>query len=803
MRPDAKADPAPEGDDAEASTRRLDLSMITGTLKRYPATTFLVVAVGVASAATGALWRGGDAADLYERFGFGLPALQQGRSWTFLAGAFLTPHLLFYIPILVLLVAAAGTYERRAGHLRTFAVVVGGQVVAALLTAAVLAPFTESGWTWARELSRVLDIGISAGGFAALGALTALMQPVWRTRTRAAATAYLVGMVLNSGLIWDLSHLFGFLVGVFAGPFLAGRMPLRPSFGFGRRTQRAVVALVVAIFAISELIEAIFPGNGGPFFAGGQRYESSGVTIGVIVFSLFWLITADGLRRGHRVAWLLTTSLTLIALVGLAAAPASSERTADLVLFGIQLLLLLATFPAFTGRPRRRSVRRAGRRLGVVLLVLFVYTAVGFAVLQDDFVPAATPADMVAEFATRIFFSTTHAIEPATTAARWFVGSIGAVWLGAILVTLIGLMYSSRRSLPLPEQDERLQEALRESEPSTIEWMLTWDGNTMWFFPDGTTVIGYRVVGTVALCLSDPVGPLDERVAALRAFDDFCFRRGWIPCLFAAGQHTADLAAEVGWKSVQVGEDSVIPLADLEFKGKKWQDVRTAINKAGKQGIRLESIRWADAKPVLTDQLRAISQGWVSDKSLPEMGFTLGTLAEADDPEVRLHLAVDEDQTVEGFTSWMPVHRGGEVVGWTVDLMRRRDDGFRAVMEYLIGESAMRFKEEGYEFISLSAAPLAKAPEHLADNSDQEVLQKLLDFLGDTLEPYYGFRSLLSFKAKFQPEFHPMYLVYPDETALLEIGLAIARAYMPDATFTDWVTMSVDMLLPGKDAAHH
>ena len=124
-------------------------------------------------------------------------------------------------------------------------------------------------------------------------------------------------------------------------------------------------------------------------------------------------------------------------------------------------------------------------------------------------------------------------------------------------------------------------------------------------------------------------------------------------------------------------------------------------------------------------------------------------------------------------------------------------------MEYLIGESAMRFKEEGYEFISLSAAPLAKAPEHLADNSDQEVLQKLLDFLGDTLEPYYGFRSLLSFKAKFQPEFHPMYLVYPDETALLEIGLAIARAYMPDATFTDWVTMSVDMLLPGKDAAHH
>ena len=90
--------------------------------------------------------------------------------------------------------------------------------------------------------------------------------------------------------------------------------------------------------------------------------------------------------------------------------------------------------------------------------------------------------------------------------------------------------------------------------------------------------------------------------------------------------------------------------------------------------------------------------------------------------------------------------------------MRRRDQGFRPVMEFMIGASAMQFKEEGYRFISLSAAPLAKAPDELGGNSDQQVLQKLLDFLGTTLEPYYGFQSLFAFKQKFQPEHHPMYL---------------------------------------------
>ena len=129
--------------------------------------------------------------------------------------------------------------------------------------------------------------------------------------------------------------------------------------------------------------------------------------------------------------------------------------------------------------------------------------------------------------------------------------------------------------------------------------------------------------------------------------------------------------------------------------------------------------------------------------------------------------------------------------------MRRRDRGFRPVMEFLIGSSALQFKEEGYRFLSLSAAPLAKAPDELGGNSDQQVLQTLLDFLGRTLEPYYGFQSLFAFKQKFQPAHRPMYLVFPDETALAEIGLAVARAYMPDAGLRDWAVMVWEMLLPG------
>jgi lysylphosphatidylglycerol synthetase-like protein (DUF2156 family) len=46
----------------------------------------------------------------------------------------------------------------------------------------------------------------------------------------------------------------------------------------------------------------------------------------------------------------------------------------------------------------------------------------------------------------------------------------------------------------------------------------------------------------------------------------------------------------------------------------------------------------------------------------------------------------------------------------------------------------------------------------------------------------YGFGSLLAFKAKFQPEYRPLHLCYPDPAALPAIGLAVARAYLPDLT---------------------
>ncbi|MEO7079773.1 MAG: DUF2156 domain-containing protein, partial [Rhodococcus sp. (in: high G+C Gram-positive bacteria)] len=190
----------------------------------------------------------------------------------------------------------------------------------------------------------------------------------------------------------------------------------------------------------------------------------------------------------------------------------------------------------------------------------------------------------------------------------------------------------------------------------------------------------------------------------------------------------------------------------------------------------------------ITDQITAISEEWVADKGMPEMGFTLGGLEEVDDPHVRCLIAVDEHRTVHGITSWMPVYENGEIVGWTLDFMRRRAEGFRPAMEFLIASAALLLEQEGVRFLSLSGAPLAKIDDGRGTEISTDastfstLLDRLLDVLGRTLEPVYGFRSLLAFKSKFQPRYESMHMTFADPAALPSIGNAVGRAYLPEVS---------------------
>ena len=291
--------------------------------------------------------------------------------------------------------------------------------------------------------------------------------------------------------------------------------------------------------------------------------------------------------------------------------------------------------------------------------------------------------------------------------------------------------------------------------------MATWKGNAAWFTPDGTAGLAYRVLGGVALTVGGPIGDKAAAAEAVQGFVAHCREQGWTPALYGVVDEVAALVRATGWSSVQVAEETLLPLADLTFTGRRWQDVRTALNRARRAGI---TARWTDypaASTAVRDEVRALSAEWSAGKGLPEMGFTLGGLDEVDDPQVRLLLAVDAQERLLAVTSWLPVRAAGATVGWTLDLMRRRTDAPPGTIEFLIATAALDVRADGATLLSLSGAPLARKA------TDGDSLQHLLDRLARRLEPVYGFGSLLAFKAKFQPLYRPLFLAYPDPSPSL------------------------------------
>ena len=81
-----------------------------------------------------------------------------------------------------------------------------------------------------------------------------------------------------------------------------------------------------------------------------------------------------------------------------------------------------------------------------------------------------------------------------------------------------------------------------------------------------------------------------------------------------------------------------------------------------------------------------------------------------------------------------------------------------------------------------AATASSRSPRHRSPGSptsQRHGLEAVLDRLGERIEPWYGFRSLQAFKAKFQPVYEPLHLLFPDEAALPRIALAVASAYAP------------------------
>ncbi|MFT9232150.1 MAG: DUF2156 domain-containing protein [Bifidobacterium sp.] len=667
--------------------------------------------------------------------------------------------------------------------------------------------------------------------FGALMAASAFSSFIWRRRIRLIGYMAVLIALLYTGDPGDYCLLVAALVGQFIGYVWHGPQDSREHWASSSaHERRSLLSSISVVLSLGPIVATVSHAHRGALSALGlltgpgtindarlmaclrtasksscyqefnlYHISTSGSIIRAILPTIVLLIISWGMYRGRRVAaWSAIIVNSGIVLFSFLYYLLSSVQN-DMVAFqayrhGLLPSMLMTVLPPLAfAIVIRHNIRLFNvptergalwRGLSAIIATALALSAfyLGFGLLNPtSFLPHAHWSSLLSQlpqtFIPMGFLNTSQAVLRTTTFAAELVRQCIGIIFWLVLIVVVSRWM--RTSVAENAGERKLAGSLVELGGESMSFMTTWEGNRYWFSPTGRSSVAYRVSHGIALTTTGPFGDPGEYLDDLQGFTHFCYEHSLSPVFYSVHDATRQALLDQGWSSIQVGSEMVVDPRLWQTKGKKWQAIRTAINKANREGIRDVYADFSGSPREIQSQIVDISEQWANLKSLPEMKFTLGGIDELRDPRVMMLYAIDADNVVQGVTSWLPTWRNGQIVGWTLDFMRHRIDSPNGIMEFLIARMAQRLKEGGTaEFMSLSAAPLAGSP--VDDGEDSAALHHALQIVADIMEPSYGFNSLFQFKKRFQPHEEPVYICYPDGSRLLPMGLAVLEAYLPD-----------------------
>ena len=785
-------------------------------LSHAPATTVVTVALTLMSA-TYWVWR--------DQFNVLEASPSPSHWWSIFSSVGAVPGHFLATAVLGIatMIVAGGAAERHLGTRVWIAAALAGQVVGVTATWATLPLLKRAITEWGQAIGEGTLWGTSLMLIALAGAAVQSLGARWRWRAR----FLLVGVLVLSSAILGSAISYARVWALLAGMTAARLLGVRGSNSDSTdevTAGRQLASVSALCWACVAALTVVSSAPEGPLaqmrWSLGPAWWLEGRT-GVITTLLclapvtLQLIFAYGLRRGRRVSYVGTLILQgLLGISTLASTtvellawngpddPLRPEVTTAASLLLMPVLLNVALCAITWWMRRSFTIHAALARRWLILMAVCAAAVLVLGLLtSDSFIPFSSLAsgedisDAPNATPLQVFHDYTLALLPTATASIFEPSLVPmtllaeapvlwmplVAWAGTLALVLRALLALPRIPASSPLDD--LTPLLRVHGGGTLGWMNMWEGNQVWVSPFDEAGVAYRGAGGVALTVTDLAYEEGKASQAIAEFSSFAATAGLTPALYSVHEDLAYAAREEGWTIMQVAEESLLDLPDLAFKGKAYQDVRTAMNHATREGVEARWTTWDECPQGWKDQITVISQAWSSDKALPEMGFTLGGVRELAIPETRILVAIDADSTIHAVTSWLPVYRRGQVVGLTLDVMRRRATGWRPAIEFLIGKAALAAQEEGLEFLSLSGAPLRRSAD------DTSAFGPLTDALAAIMEPLYGFISLHAFKRKFKPRTQPLYLTVPEPASLATVGLAISHAYVPSLSPAQTLTL--------------
>jgi len=354
-----------------------------------------------------------------------------------------------------------------------------------------------------------------------------------------------------------------------------------------------------------------------------------------------------------------------------------------------------------------------------------------------------------------------------------FGGDASRFLRATVGVVVCGLFFAAARLLrPAPPQPtesgrpelEKAHTIVRNSVEVFANLALLGDKRLL-FSPEGDAFIMYAVEGRSWIAMGDPVGPDLRWPELIWKFRELSDRYGGRTVFYEIGHGRLHLYLDLGLSLLKLGEEARVPLTDFSLEGSARKGLRYTRRKLEKEGCRFEVIQ-PESVAAHLEELKKISDTWLTEKSTREKGFSLGFFQPDYIRRCPVALVI-RNERIEAFAN---LWTGAQLEELSLDLMRYLPDAADGMMEYLFIRLMLWGREQGYRWFNLGMAPFSG----LENRALAPLWNRLGAFVFRYGEHFYNFQGLRQYKEKFDPQWRPKYLASPGGLALPQIFANLA-----------------------------
>ena len=488
----------------------------------------------------------------------------------------------------------------------------------------------------------------------------------------------------------------------------------------------------------------------------------------VLFIGLSLLVTAAFLIRGLRNAFIIALTLSVLSLIGHLTKALDYEEA---IVSAITIITLIATTSQYRIRSSNKWMQ-AGFKAAVLSFVsVLVFGFVSFYFIDKkhfgiDFTARQSLFHTLNSF---LLFEddSLHPVTRFGAEFTWLLRTLGFITWGFLLFTLIK-PHLNRQTVHASYK-EKAKFLLNEFGNSCTDYFKLYKDKLYFFSDVHEGFIAYKIAGSFAIVLEEPVCSEENKIEVLKEFDRHCRKMGLKTAFYRVDENSIPWFNQLKKSKLMIGQEAILELKSFSLDGRDRKSLRNGLNSLQKKGFSV-TIHPAPHNEIFISQLRKVSDEWLENFQKEELIFSQGMFDERELKQQDIITLADEQGNMQAFLNIIPDYAEDEC---TYDLIRKTNDAPGAAMDALILKLIEYAKTKDKLFLNLGMVPMTGITQ--PGNTAEQIIK----LAARKIKRFKHYRGLREFKEKYATIWENKYLIYDNDFDLFQLPIAINNIMKP------------------------